>query len=108
MEERLIGPNPAVIRWAATEQDNYRVALDWALAGAEPEAALNLARPLAFLLGHRGRIREAREWLERALALPGGPPVPRGEALWMLGFQLWKWGDTEGGKVVATEILGEE
>ena len=105
MEERLIGPNPAVIRWAGSEQDNYRVALDWALAGPDPEAALNLARPLAFLLGHRGRIREARQWLERALALPGGPPVARGEALWMLSFLLWNWGDTAAGKDIATEML---
>ncbi|MGH8994414.1 MAG: ATP-binding protein, partial [Acidimicrobiia bacterium] len=105
MEERLIGPNPAVIRWAAAESDNYRVALDWALSGADSEAALHLARPLAFLLGHRGRIREAREWLERALALPAGPPVARGEALWMQGFLLWNWGDAEAGKAVAAQML---
>ena len=84
-EEALVGITPAVIRHLAAEQDNWRAALDWALVGTDPEPALALSATHAMVLAQRGRLREGQVAVERALALPGGSPTVRANALWMLG-----------------------
>ena len=104
-EEAMVGLNPAVIRHFAAEQDNYRAALDWALAGDDPEPALDLAWRHGTLLGVRGRWREGREAVERALGMPGAGPTARGSAVWLLGFAQWYLGDLDGMQASAAESL---
>jgi predicted ATPase/DNA-binding CsgD family transcriptional regulator len=104
-EEAWVGINPTVIRHFAAELDNYRAALDWALAGDDPEPALDLAGRHGILLAIRGRYREGREAVVRALALPGGSPAARVVALWMLGCIQWYLCDLDGMKASAAEML---
>jgi tetratricopeptide (TPR) repeat protein len=56
------------------EHDNFRGALSWALCPAGPPAATELALHLCLVLrefwARRWYFREARQWLEAALALP--------------------------------------
>ena len=88
-ERALVGVTPALIRHYAAEQDNYRVALDWALAGDDPHPALSLAADVGWLFLFRGRYREAHEACERALSAPGGPADARAAAYWMSGWHQW-------------------
>jgi len=105
LEEGLVGLTPAVIRHFAAEQDNYRTALEWALAGGDPQPALDLAWHHGLLLAPQGRYREARDALERALALPGAPPAARAAALWAFGAVQWYLCDLEGMQASAAEAL---
>jgi predicted ATPase/class 3 adenylate cyclase/DNA-binding CsgD family transcriptional regulator len=95
----------ATIQHFAAEQDNYRAALDWALAGDNPEPALDLAWRHGILLLLRGRLREGRDAVERALALPNPPPAARAAALWGLGVMQWYHADMDGLEVSAAEML---
>jgi predicted ATPase/class 3 adenylate cyclase/DNA-binding CsgD family transcriptional regulator len=104
-EEAMVGVTPAVIRRLAAEQDNWRTALDWALAGNDPEPALELSRCLAMVLTQRGRLREAQAGVERALALPGAPPAARAAALWILGVVQCLQFDLPGLEACAAEVL---
>jgi predicted ATPase/class 3 adenylate cyclase len=82
-EPELHGPHQAL--WVARlehEHDNLRTALEWALeqgrdeqAGERREIGMHLSaalRPFWLILGH---YREARAFLERALALSEDPPA---------------------------------
>jgi predicted ATPase/DNA-binding CsgD family transcriptional regulator len=93
IEAALLSATAAVVAAAAVEIDNLRLALDWALAGADADAALALAARLEFLLVHQGRCSEAREWAERALALDGGSDDLRGRAHWALGHAAFHQAD---------------
>ncbi|MGQ0464467.1 MAG: helix-turn-helix transcriptional regulator [Sporichthyaceae bacterium] len=105
-EAELQTATVAMARRLAVEQDNYRAALDWALAGEDVESALRLVGAFAFLLsGHRGRQREAGQWIDRTLALPGGDPVRRGWAQWTRGLQVWAEGDADGLVALSAEIV---
>ena len=106
-EASLVAASPAVIARASADQDNYRAALEWALAGEDADVALGLARDLGFVLIHRGRHREAREGAERALALPGGSPLARSRTRWIVGFAQWYLGEFDGLAVTAAETLAE-
>lgn len=106
-EASLLAANPAVIARASADQDNYRTALEWALAGEDADVALGLAHDLGFVLVHRGRHREALEGAERALALPGGSPLARSRARWIVGFGQWYLGDFEELAVTAAKTLAE-
>jgi predicted ATPase/Tfp pilus assembly protein PilF len=69
-EPHLHGPEQA--RWLerlATEHDNLRSALAWALGRQEAENALRLATALHWFWYVRGYSLEGRDWLERALSL---------------------------------------
>ena len=105
VEEALLGVTPAVIRHFAAEQDNYRAALDWALAGDDPEPTLDIARRHGWLLMHQGRLREGRDAVERALALPGSPAPARVEALWVLAMLRFFLGDFDDWESLAGEAL---
>jgi predicted ATPase/class 3 adenylate cyclase/DNA-binding CsgD family transcriptional regulator len=104
-EEAMVGINPMVIRHFVAELDNYRAALDWALAGDDPEPALDLAARHGMLLACRGRYREGREAVERALALPGGSPAARVVALWLLGCMQWYLCMLDGMEASAAQML---
>lgn len=95
-EVRLLAVTAALIRELARDQDNFRAASDWAIAGGDVEAALRLAPAHTCLLNHRGRYREARDGLHRALALPGGPAPVRGIAMWFVGIAQFSLGDLDG------------
>jgi tetratricopeptide (TPR) repeat protein len=76
-------------RWSARlrdEQDNVRQAMESALAGVDPEAALRIAASLGYpwwAMGQPG----ARAWVVRALeAAPGEPELIRGMALFGAGL----------------------
>jgi tetratricopeptide (TPR) repeat protein len=58
------------------EDANIRAALTWSLEHGATETALRLARALWRYWSTRGRLIEARSWLDRALALPGVAEVP--------------------------------
>jgi DNA-binding CsgD family transcriptional regulator len=104
--EAWLWMNPTVIQHFAAELDNYRAALDWALAGDDPRPALELAAGHGILLVVCwGRYREGREAIERALAVPGGPPAARGLALWGLGCAHWFLADLDGMAASAAELL---
>jgi len=106
-EASLLSVSPAVLERASADQDNYRAALEWALAGGDADVALGLARALGCILVHRGRHREARDWAERALALGESSPLARSRARWVLGWAQWFQCDFEGVAVTAAEGLAE-
>jgi predicted ATPase/transcriptional regulator with XRE-family HTH domain len=73
----LLEENPAAQAWRRrldAERDNLRAALEWA-AGSPDGEAHRLGVRLATALGRywylQGQWMEARDWLERMLALPG-------------------------------------
>lgn len=105
MDRALDGANARVVRELAADLDNLRVALSRACARADPDAAAGIAAPMAFLLLHRGRYREARDVLTRALELPGGSPMVRGRAVWVLGFASWYLADDDGLRDAVTQCL---
>ncbi len=76
------------------EADNLRAALDWFVSEGEAEAALRLTTALWRPWEIRGRPREMRDWLQRALATPGeAPPALRAKALNNLGNVLLDLGE---------------
>jgi predicted ATPase/DNA-binding CsgD family transcriptional regulator len=58
-----------------SEDDNLNAALTW-LAEDDPSGLLRLAGALLWYWYARGRRRQGREWLERALALPAATAAP--------------------------------
>src|SRR5262249_3604208 len=86
----------------AREQDNFRAALEWALARGDP-AGLRLGRALGeFWLG-RGLLAEGRDWLERALAVPLIDDVRRADLLRLLGAVLFEAGELQGAQAVLSD-----
>jgi predicted ATPase/class 3 adenylate cyclase len=82
-EPELYGPRQATWhRELDREHDNLRTALRWFLERGRLEA-LRLARALWWFWHQRQLWTEGRDWLERALALPGAsdPTVTRAWAL---------------------------
>jgi tetratricopeptide (TPR) repeat protein len=82
------------------ELDNLRAAFAWALARKETLLALNLGIHLEKLWDVRGYLREGRDWLERASALPmdGVPSGPRAQALSNAGSLAQAQGDLDGAR----------
>ena len=58
------------------EQDNYRAALDWAIASGNARTALLLSASLWRFWQMRGHIHEGRSRVAEALALPTSPQHP--------------------------------
>jgi predicted ATPase/DNA-binding SARP family transcriptional activator len=64
------------------EHDNLRAALTWTIQRGEADRALLLCANLWRHWWSRGYLTEGREWMERALALPGrADPEMRGAAI---------------------------
>lgn len=71
----------------AVEHDNLRAALAWAVDAGDGDVAQRLAGALVLFWRVRGHVREGREWLEAALAVPGDAATSvRAKALWGAGF----------------------
>jgi predicted ATPase/transcriptional regulator with XRE-family HTH domain len=91
----LLEENPAAQAWRRrldAERDNLRAALEWAAGSSDVDAHL-LGLRLATALGRywylQGQWIEARDWLERMLALPGAQAArERARALTQLGVHL--------------------
>lgn len=70
------------LRRLGNEQDNFRVALAWAISNDNANGALRLAGNLAEYWWLRGDFTEGCGWLEQTLALNGGDPTFRASALY--------------------------
>jgi predicted ATPase/class 3 adenylate cyclase len=73
----------------AEDHDNLRASLDWAVSNEQPDLAMRLAHYCWRLWQARGHLHEARERLERILAMSGGEPSNRAKALEALGGVCW-------------------
>ncbi|MFC5241950.1 ATP-binding protein [Streptomyces atrovirens] len=62
--------------------DNFRVAMDFAIARPADEAALRIVNGLWGLWLGRSRLTEARRWIDKALAAEAEPTVEQGVALY--------------------------
>ena len=62
-----------------TDQDNFRAAIEWALAH-DPETALRIAGSLMFFWSERGRMTEGLAWLRQSLAQVDALPAVDGKA----------------------------
>jgi predicted ATPase/class 3 adenylate cyclase len=72
VEPMLSGPDQE--RWLDrlhAELDNFRAAFGWSIEGGEPEGTLRLASTLLPFWVVRADWSEGRQWVERALRLPG-------------------------------------
>jgi predicted ATPase/DNA-binding XRE family transcriptional regulator len=91
-EPELRGPEQ--IEWinrVEGEFDNFRAALNWALAREESEKAMRLLVAIAWALFLRGHADEVRDWFERVTALPGAEEYPliHARLLIQIGRQHW-------------------
>ncbi len=96
------------------EHDNLRAALEWSLSRGEEKAAgkaLHLSGALGKFWYWRGYLNEGRQWLERAIELPGPTAqdigTPREDRTWLLargkvlqgaGTIAWGQADNEMGQ----------
>lgn len=86
------------VRWLdqlEQEHDNLRTALSWALERGETDLALRLSSALWRFWQIRGHLSEAEERLGAALALRGGEPAHRAQALEAAGGVAYWQGDME-------------
>jgi tetratricopeptide (TPR) repeat protein len=81
---------PVLVR----EQDNFRAALDHALAAGD-EAGSRLARALGGFWLARGLFQEGQGWIERTLATDPADPGLRADLHRLLGAVLYAAGDLE-------------
>jgi predicted ATPase/class 3 adenylate cyclase len=75
--------------------DNVRAALAWAIERHDGIAAQAIAGLLGPFWMDRGLIREGRDWIERALVVPGFEPIITPEAHYWAGFLALFQGDLE-------------
>jgi len=112
LSEELGSPRDAadharLIRDMAPDLDNVRVAMAWALNHQDTEVALRLARVSEWFAEGTGWFRsEQRDWLERALTLPGvAPPRARARALSAAADNAFMMGDQEAAERLGAEAL---
>jgi non-specific serine/threonine protein kinase len=86
------------------EYANVGAALAWLRHSGEAEAMLRLAVALTDWWVPRGRLTEARDWLDRALAL-GGQPLSRAAALLERAKVAFLLGDFDWALVLADQAL---
>jgi DNA-binding CsgD family transcriptional regulator/tetratricopeptide (TPR) repeat protein len=90
----------------ATEHDNARAALGWAIERQDAGLALRLAGALGPFWITRGHLTEAQGWLERALALAPGDVTPeRARTLNVAGTLAFYRGDHAGAASLHEETL---
>jgi predicted ATPase/class 3 adenylate cyclase len=75
------------------EHDNFRAALEFAIAGGRADDAARIVHALWRFWQIRGYLREGRSWAERALAVPGASPTRRLRALEATGGLVYWMGD---------------
>ncbi|MGY1867694.1 MULTISPECIES: BTAD domain-containing putative transcriptional regulator [Nocardia] len=74
------------LRWLDEDTANLRAALDGFVRAGAADRALRLVNALAWYWQLRGRLSEARRWLDAALALGGSPPHRARALAWSVGF----------------------
>jgi non-specific serine/threonine protein kinase len=91
----LSGPEQAQrLAWFATEHDNLRAALDWAVEAADTVRAERLAAALGRFWLIRGHLTEGRDRLRRVLALnPASTSAARASAFTAAGALAEEQGD---------------
>ena len=89
--------SPEAVAWPgrlAADEANLRQALAWHLERGATAAALGMATALGWFWFFRGRSREGRSWLERALrAGDDAPAASRAAAETMAAWLAWDLGD---------------
>lgn len=81
---------PGWYEMVATEHNNLRAAMEWAVA-QDVEIALRLTGSLLRFWERHGLNFEGRRWLERALSMSGGMDHDRGRALFAFAqFTSWQ------------------
>ncbi|MDP9309400.1 MAG: AAA family ATPase [Chloroflexota bacterium] len=100
---------PEQVHWVGrltSEQDNFRTALQWAIAQGNAELALRLAAALGQFWNRRGYVSEGRHWLAQVLGLPyTGPTRLRAEALNSAGMLAHAQNDFVAEHALYTECL---
>ena len=91
---------------AELDRPNLRAALGWLIEHGTADEALLLARRLSSLWIHRGPLAEGSDWLERALARPGGDGATRAAALGRAGLIASQRGRYGEARQLLTESLG--
>ena len=90
------------VRALARDHDNFRAALEWSLRTGD-EAGPRLARALGGLWRARGAWREARDWLELAVATGPADEHLRADLLRLLGTAMLEAGDPARAQAVLSE-----
>jgi predicted ATPase/class 3 adenylate cyclase len=75
------------------ELPNIRAAMEWSLTSGRPELALRIGSALGRYWRAHGHVREARGWLEAALASGEVDPPLRARGLWAAARQATAQGD---------------
>jgi DNA-binding CsgD family transcriptional regulator len=103
----LRGPDQLVwLRRLEADRPNLRSALDWLCARGEAELAWRLAGTLWLYWQLQGDFREARQWLQKALALPGAPrSAAWAKAQTVLGYLTYSLDDFALARTLLTEAL---
>ena len=86
------------------EHDNFRAALDYALAAGDP-AGPRLARALGNFWLARGLLQEGQSWLERALAAGPADGRLRADLLRLLAMVLYLAGDIQRARATSGQAL---
>lgn len=107
LDPLTFGPETEVwLTQQVLDLDNFRAAMDWALAAGEDDLLVRTAGNVAQLWKLRGHIHEARQRLAQALAVDAGStPTNR----WFLRFWAVTFamevGDLAGAHTLASELL---
>jgi len=88
------------------DHDNFRTALDWAVAKREVDLALRLVAALWRFWQARGHLHEAHRRIDTAIGMQGGEPRYRAKALEALGGIHWWQGRMEECGEVYQVVLG--
>jgi predicted ATPase/class 3 adenylate cyclase len=106
-EPELVGPDQ--VEWMdrlATEHDNMRAALSWALGKGRIETALQLGSALEWFWKVRGHFVEGGRWLEKTLSADEGvPDLVRAMALCSAGYLAHVQGDIGRSRKLVEESL---
>lgn len=103
-DRELVGPDQR--RWLdllTADQDNLRRAIGYALSTGDAVRAQQLTGALWRFWEMRGHLVEGRDWLAKALALPGAsPPLVRGLAYKAAGNLARDHGDVKAARALHT------
>ncbi|HEX8769847.1 MAG TPA: tetratricopeptide repeat protein, partial [Acidimicrobiales bacterium] len=90
----------------SAEQENLRAAFEWALGQGQTDPPLRLAVALVAFWWPRGRQREGREWLERAMSSASDPDAGLwAKALWGMAFLTESAGNVDEAVPLAEQSL---
>ena len=96
----------AWLEWLATEQDNLRTALSWALESRAAEQGLRLAVALYRYWYWRSHFREGVHWLEAFLAMKSSLPIAlHTQALYAVGVLTAEQNDYQSAERYLEESL---